>query len=85
VPRGPNSFQRRRADLERSLVLESRERVGDRRVHWHVEGCAHQLGQPPGAGEVVGVDVGVEHVVYPPATSFGQPEVHLSFQGGVYD
>ena len=31
------------------------------------------------------MDVGIEHAGYLPAASFGQPEVHLRFQGGVYD
>jgi len=39
-----------------------------------------QLGQALRAGEVVGVDVGIERVGYPSTASFGQPEVHLRFQ-----
>ena len=34
---------------------------------------------------MVGVDVRVEHTGYPPAAPFGQPDVHLRLQGGVYD
>jgi hypothetical protein len=50
-----------------------------------VEGRTDDLRQPPGAGEVVGVDVGVEHAGDPPAAPFRQPEVHLGIQGSVYD
>lgn len=33
---------------------------------------------------MVGVDVRVEHVGYPPAATLGQPDVDLRFQSGVY-
>jgi hypothetical protein len=34
---------------------------------------------------MVGVGVGVGHTGYPPPAPFGQPDVHLRLQGGVYD
>ena len=33
---------------------------------------------------MVGVDVRVEHAGYPPAASFGQPDVDLRLHGSVY-
>jgi hypothetical protein len=64
-------------------VAERRERVGDGRALGHLELTPGQFGEHPGAGEVVGVDVGVEDVGDTTAALLRKLHEHLRVYGRV--